>query len=172
MRTTLLVATIVAGLGLAACSSSGSQAIPGGSQAAAPMNQHHQAYHIIFLGHRHQPAQWCTAHYYTCYNVAYGSETQYNICVGIGNSCLKQAWSWSQTMYTQLNHHITFRVYASISPNPGNPTTVTLTERFPLYPNRPPSKFIGVKYVQHLTACYSSQCVSADVGIVPVGGGE
>lgn len=171
MRTTLLIATIVAGLALAACSSGGSQAVPGGSQAAAPMNQH-QPYHIIFLGHRYHPAQSCGAQYYMCYNVAYGLETLYNICVGIGNNCLKQEWSWSQTMYTVLNHHITYRVYASISPNPGNPTTVTLIERFPLYPDRPPSSHIGVKYDQHIIACHASQCVSANVGIVPIGGGQ
>jgi hypothetical protein len=178
MRTTLLIATIVAGFGLAACSGgASSQAIPAGSQPAAPMAYYtHHKYHIIIIGSKQLAASPCApSEYYECFSVAYGKPTQYKVCVGIGNSCVKGTWQWSQAVYTPLHHHKSLRVRGSFDPNPSNPTTATLTERFALYPNRPPTSKIGVRYVEAIEACNPTPSIGctppADVGIIPIGGG-
>jgi hypothetical protein len=176
MRTTLLIATIVAALGLAACSSGGgSQAIPGGgSQASAPMNLH--GYHIIFLKQGDvKPDKGCLqtcgcpSYWQVCYKIAYGTPLNYPICVGLYKSCLKHfSFTWSQTLYTLVNHVKSFRILSSFYPNPGNPTTVTANERFLIKASR-----IGVKYTSQVTACLvssASNCVTANVGLWPIAG--
>jgi hypothetical protein len=177
MRTTLLIATIVAALGLAACSSGGgSQAIPGGgSQASSPMNSH-GGYHVIFLKQGDiKPDKGCLetcgcpSYWQVCYKIAYGTPLNYQICVGLYKSCLKGfSFNWSQTLYTLVNHAKSFRILSSFSPNPGNPTTVTANERFLIKASR-----IGVKYTSTVTACLvgsPSNCVSANVGLWPISG--
>ncbi len=62
MRNNIIIA-IVASLGLAACSSSASQTVPGGSQVA-PLS--HSAPHIVAAGfHRDQS---CGSQYNFCYH--------------------------------------------------------------------------------------------------------
>lgn len=173
MRTTLLVATIVAALGLAACSSGGSsQAIPGGGSQAAPMNGHN-GYHIIFLKQGDiRPDKGCLqtcgcpSFWQVCYKIANGSPLSYPICVGLYKSCLKSTFTWTQTLYTLKNQVKSFRILSSFYPNPGNPTTVTATERFVIKASR-----IGVKYTSLITACRVGAwagCVSANVGLWPI----
>ncbi|MGA8576495.1 MAG: hypothetical protein WB609_12540 [Candidatus Cybelea sp.] len=161
MRTTLLVAALVASLELAACSSGGSQAIPG-AQSLAPMGSGFSA-HLAVEGIA--PDNCPTSKYIACITVAKGHPAKYTICITTGNSCTSGSFpgeKWSSKILT-LKKKIFKGIVGTFKPNPGNPTKGTVTAKVKLNNSRG-----KVAYVQAVKACPTAggRCITNDIGII------
>jgi hypothetical protein len=160
VRTTLLCAVIVASLGLAACSGGSSQAVPG-SQSAVAMN--HSAGQLVGNGIESLKSS-CPGQYLLCVTVAKGKPAKYEICVSTTGSCTSGSFpeeKWSSKI-TTLKGKAYKGVIASIKPNPGNPTEVTIIAKVKL-----PNSHGKVDLIQDIEACPPSggSCKSGKVGI-------
>jgi hypothetical protein len=174
VRVSHLIATglMAASVALTACSSGGSSAVPGGSQAPAGASKVSPTWnHVRKYALRFSPGVTCPLtgykwQYKACYDITYGTPTTYTVCVRGGGMGCTIRWNWSQVLYTPLHHAKSFRIRSSFSPNPGSPTTVTANERFP---TKNP-KAGSVKYISQVQACNPrdpSMCLSAPVGFIP-----
>lgn len=155
---TIVVATIVASLGLAACSG-GSQPVPGGVQGAAPMGRSAAQ----FVGVGVQPLATCPSKYILCVTVSKSKPGKYEICISSTGSCSSGTFpkeKWSNTITTLSGKKFT-GITGSFSPNPGNPTEVTLKAKVTLK-----NSHGKVDYIQKIKACHTAgSCKTGEVGI-------
>ena len=161
MRTTLLVAAIVASLGLAACSSGGSQTIPG-SQSLAPMGSRFSAHLAV---EDIAPDNCPTSKYIGCITVAKGHPAKYTICITTTSSCNSGSFpgeKWSSKILT-LKKKLFKGIVGTFKPNPGNPTKGTVTAKVKLT-----SSGGKVRFVQAVKACPTAggSCQTNDIGII------
>ena len=158
MRTTLLIAAIAASLGFAACSSGGPQAVPAGSQ---PQMEPGFSARLILGG---LPPAGCPTKYIGCVTVAKGHPAKYTICVSNTGNCNSGSFpkeKWSSKVVT-LAGKLFKGIVGTFKPNPGNPTTATLTAKVNLKNSKG-----KVDYVQNVKACPPSggSCVTGKIGI-------
>jgi len=124
MRCLVLATFMAAGLGLAACSDeSGARSIPGEAVGVARMSQ------------------TCDREFAECITLAYNSPFGQELCVNYygdiiyGPSCGRirsTRWGWSLGPikgYGRYRHRPDEKIQASFSPNPGDPTTLTISEK-------------------------------------------
>ncbi len=156
MRITLLFTTgvLAVAVGLAACSG-GSQALPGGSQAVAPMA--HSALHLSAVSTLRDLS--CPYSDFACVTVNSSSGGSISICVCGGPSV-----TWSGAFYTKKGA-LFHKFVGSFDPNPGNPMTVTITERKPVKSSN--GNYNGkYKWYEAIMACpESGSCYSGNLGI-------
>jgi hypothetical protein len=161
VRTTLLAAAIVATLGLAACSSGGSQAIPG-SQSLAPMGS---GFSTRLAVEGIAPDNCPSSKYIGCITVAKGHPAKYTICITTTTSCNSGSFpgeKWSSKILT-LKKKLYKGIVGTFKPNPGDPTNGTVTAKVKL-------KNSGgkVAFVQAVKACPTAggSCSTNDIGII------
>ncbi|MGB8965937.1 MAG: hypothetical protein WCB99_09890 [Candidatus Cybelea sp.] len=170
MRFTLLCAStaLAAGLLLSACSSGGgSQSIPGGgSQAVAPMG--HGVLHLVAMN-RVESSGCPSSKYIECIDISKKTPGTATICISTSGNCssgLQGDWTW-KTVVTNLGGKSEKKhIKNAWSPNPGNPSTDTFTEKGKVKK----SKGGSVKYVGNLTACpvtTSGSCLTGAIGLIP-----
>jgi hypothetical protein len=151
---------LAASIGLSACSSGGSQAVPGGSQQTAPMAKSGGP-HIAVVGG--QPDASCPSKFITCVTITKSSPAQVSICVQYttGYCPYPGVWTWSsQVQHTKTGYPFG-KIKSSISPNPGNPTYITISEK-----RRVRGSHGKYKYQDFIETCNSSsQCLSGYIGI-------
>lgn len=160
MRFTLLLAAsvLVAGVGLAACSSGGSQALPG-TQSVAPMG--HSGLQLMGVGLRPDKVA-CGSSYIICVTVGKGAPGKGKICVETttGTCPSPGTWSWSDQVLT-LGGKPYKAIKGKIKPNPGDPIIDTLSTKKQLKNSKG-----KVVYEQKIVACNSSSnCLTGYVGI-------
>ena len=173
MRYSILVAAGALAVSLVACNTSGTQSLPGSSQASAS--------HISPAGHLHlivervgagpnQVLKTCPAKFVWCEYVGYGQPVTYKACVTIAPACApgQPSYNWTQSI-TYISHGVTMPqtiLVGSISPNPGNPVLITDVATRPLKQTKG-----YVKFAQAINACEvsnPSNCYSGTVGIIGV----
>lgn len=168
MRLTLLFASsaLAASLMLSACSSGST--VPAGSQSVAPMGHHAGAPQVVGLGAKHDTS--CPSTYYECVEVSKASPAQQEWClIYSGTSDCTDlypgTWTWSAIVVKAKNGKPTNKhskhVKASFSPNPGNPTTLTIST------NASKTSHGKIKYAVELSVCNSaSSCLGPiDIGV-------
>lgn len=170
MRFSLLCASsaLAASLILSACSSgSMSQAIPGGSQST--MGRHAGTPMLQLKGGAVADAS-CPSSYYECVTVSKASPLQQQWCIVYsGTSGCSDlypgtfTWAAPVSKAHHKKHHKKGKVVTKFSPNPGNPTELTISLK-----GKVKSTKGKVGYVAALEACNSSSsCVGpADIGII------
>lgn len=167
MRSSLLFASaaLAASLVLSACS--GSSSLPSGSQSVAPMG-HHGSPQVLALGAKHDTS--CPSTFYECFEITKGSPATQEWCIIYSGTSdctdvYPGTWTWSATVVKvkkgkPTNSH-SKHVVASFSPNPGNPTTLTVST------NASKTSHGKIKYAVELNVCNSaSSCLGPiDIGI-------
>ncbi len=161
MRLPLLLASGMLAAGLVACSSGGgSQALPSGAQGVAPMA--HSALHLAVNGGQRDAS--CPASDFTCVTVNSASGGAVGICITSTGSCsgtLPGPFKWTSLIIKNKTGKKARKLHASFRPNPGNPTTDTITEKVVLRQTH--GKYL---YTQTVTGCdASSSCISGNIGI-------
>lgn len=159
MHRSLLVAAIVASLGLAACSGGTSPAIPGSLITA----QAGERASMQIVNGELPPAS-CPSQYIGCVTVAKGHPAKYQICITTTGNCTSGSFpkqKWSNKIVT-LKGKAYKGITGSFKPNPGNPTEVTVTAKVTLKNSKG-----KVVYVQDLKACPTGggKCSTGAVGI-------
>lgn len=133
MRFTLLLASsaLAASLVLSGCSTSGgSQAIPGGTQTSMGR---HAAFEAHVVGMKHDTS--CPSSFYECVEVSTSSPSSQEWCIVYSGTSdcsdlYPGTWTW-----TSENNKVkkgnpgkkTKKIKSSWSPNPGNPSTLTIS---------------------------------------------
>lgn len=158
MRRTPLLAIVVASLALAACSNGASPSMPS-AQSLAPSLR--SAPHLAIEG---LPQVKCPAKYIGCFTVAVGHPAKYTICITSGGTCSSGSFpkqKWSSTI-TTLKKKVFKGLVATFKPNPGNPTSATVTAKVKLKNSNG-----AVVFVQAVKACPSAggKCLTNDIGI-------
>jgi hypothetical protein len=170
VRFTLLCAStaLAAGLLLSACSSGGgSQSIPGGgSQAVAPMG--HGLPHLVAMNQG--ASSGCpSSKYLVCIDISKKTPGTASICISTSGNCssgLVGEWNWKTVVTNLAGKSEKKHIKNSWSPNPGNPSTDTFTEKGKVKK----SKGGTVKYVGNVTACEvtnPSSCLTTAIGLIP-----
>jgi hypothetical protein len=166
VRLTLLCASsaLAASLILSACSSgSMSQAIPGGSQSS--MGRHAGTPMLHLVGAKADAS--CPSQYYECVTVSKSSPLEQQWCIVYSGTSdcsdlFPGTWTWSAPVSKahHKKHHKKGKLIAKFSPNPGNPTELTISIKGKV-------KKTGGKvgYVANLEACNSSNSCVGPVGI-------
>jgi hypothetical protein len=161
VRFTLLftASVVAASIGLSACSSGGSQAVPGGSQQTASMAKSGGP-HIAVVGG--QPQASCPSQYFECVTISKKSPAQVFVCVTSSGSCDPNGvWMWSSQVQVAKSGEPYKKITETISPNPGNPTYITISEK-----KKVKNSHGHYKYQDAIEGCNSSsQCISGDIGI-------
>jgi hypothetical protein len=162
VRFTLLftASVLAASIGLSACSSGGSQSIPGGSQQTAPMAKSGGP-HIIAVGAK--PDASCPSQFITCVTIKKGSPATVEICVQYttGYCPYPGVWTWTGQVVKVSTGAPFGKIKQSASPNPGNPTYITITEK-----KRVKKSHGKYKYEDNIETCNSaSSCLSGSIGI-------
>jgi hypothetical protein len=103
-----------------------SQAVPGGSQSS--MGRHAGAPMIQLAGAK--PNTSCPSSYYECVTVSKTSPVQQQWCIVYSGTSdcsdlYPGTWTWSAPVTKA--HHRRGKVVAKFSPNPGNPTELTIS---------------------------------------------
>ncbi len=160
MHRSLLIAAVVASLGLAACSGGTSPSIPGSAPLAAQRGE--RASMQIVNGEL--PPAACPSQYIGCITVAKGHPAKYQICITTTGNCTSGSFpseKWSNKIVT-LKGKAYKGITGSFKPNPGNPTEVTVTAKVALKNSKG-----KVVYAQDLKACPtgSGSCTTGAVGI-------
>lgn len=161
MRTRFLVAALVASFGLAACSN-GSSVVPGASSQFAGANGISSPKFAI----AGVPLAQCpTSKYIGCISLAKGHPVKYTICITSTGTCSsgsfpKQKWA---SKITTVKGKPFKGIGGTFKPNPGNPTTGTVTAKVKLK-----NSDGKVAFVQAVKACPSKggSCMTNDIGIV------
>ncbi|MGA8097429.1 MAG: hypothetical protein WB810_02090 [Candidatus Cybelea sp.] len=165
MRFSLLCASsaLAASLILSACSSgSMSQSIPGGSQSAMG---HHAGTPMIQLKGGVIANASCPSSYYECVTVSKSSPLQQQWCIVYSGTSdcsdlYPGTWTWAAPVSKARHHHKKGKVVSKFSPNPGNPTELTLSIK-----GRLRSSHGNVARVANLTACNSADSCVGPVAI-------
>jgi hypothetical protein len=171
VRFTLLMASsaLAASLLLSACSSgSGSSAVPGGSQVAAPMSHHGVGEMKLSAVSPLKGKNPCpSSKYLFCADITASSSGPYiewSACTS-GGSCPPTYDLNAQGVITTTKGKSTKDLSSSWSPSPGNPTYGYITE---VKPQKASKK---VKFIDATSACYAnypSICSNTyDVGLIP-----
>ncbi|MFZ0031248.1 MAG: hypothetical protein WBE79_04840 [Candidatus Cybelea sp.] len=163
MRFSLLCASsaLAASLILSACSSgSMSQAVPGGSQSA--MGRHAGTPMLHAVGAVANAS--CPSSYYECVTVSKASPFQQQWCIVYSGTSgcsdlYPGTWTWAAPV-TKARHHKRGKVVSKFSPNPGNPTELTLSIK-----GRLRSSHGNVARIANLTACNSANSCVGPVAI-------
>jgi len=176
VRYSILVAAGALAVSLVACNASGTQSLPGSSQASAS--------HISPAAHLHlvvdrvgagpnQVLKTCPAKYVWCEYVGYGQPVTYKACVTVAPACApgQPSYYWTQSITYRCNKSDICapqsQLAGSINPTYGNPVYITDTA---LRPIRQTSGY--VKFIQPLSACTGSNgsgtCYTGTVGIIAV----
>jgi hypothetical protein len=159
MRGTFVVVIgMAAGFPIAACSSSGSSALPGASQATASAAR--SALRLVAVGAA--PDASCPSQFLECVTVTKKTPAQFSICAEETGTCpAPGVWTWSETIETAAGKPVK-KIVGNISPNPGNPITDTVSEN-----KRVKSSKQTAKYQQLIEACdSSSDCIQGAIGII------
>jgi hypothetical protein len=149
--------TALAIIALAACSgqtSGGSGFAPAAAPATSATTASAPGLRSLFqpLGGAIENAK-CPGKDIACLTVSYGYSATYYFCfIPSGSQCTGGQFSWSSTIRTKAG-----KVFKGLSgsfyPNPGDPSTDTISETKPLA-----SSHGKVKYQQTIFACLSSGC--------------
>jgi hypothetical protein len=157
---------IAASLLLSACSSSsgGSQALPSGSQAVAPMG-HSGRPHITIVGAKKFTASCDASLYLTCVTVSKKTPATLEICINeSGSGCTSGSFptlTWYEAIYSAKTNKLYKKIVGSFYPNPGNPSEDTISAK-----KKVKNSHGVVKYYQYFEACFNStSCDSAEIGI-------
>ncbi|HZV77808.1 MAG TPA: hypothetical protein VFF63_08640 [Candidatus Babeliales bacterium] len=171
MRFSLLGASsvIAIAVALAACSSNGSQTIPGGPQAVAPMG-HQSGFHLEVVGLEPAAAS-CGSGYAACYDITPGKTYKDEWCIvpeskegdGCHSSDLSPGtWTWKLGKVEKAKKSKKVAIKVSIKPNPGNPTY-----NYVLASKKVKSTKGKVGYEFSIEACNStSYCATGEIGII------
>jgi len=153
----LITACALAGsLGLAACSSGGSLATPGGARQTASMH----GVQITAIGLQRQAR--CPVQFFVCVTISKNSPARVTLCINdaSGHCPAPGSWFWKGQILTKrfrMHRHI----IGNFSPNPGNPTDDTISETKPNH-----SSEGRYKYQQQINVCNSaSSCRGFAIGI-------
>jgi hypothetical protein len=162
VRLTLLMTAgvLAASIGLSACSSGGSQAVPGGAQQSAPMAK--SGPHLVVIGGQQNTGS-CPSQFITCATVSKKTPAQIEICVQYttGTCPYPGVWTWSGQVQVTKTGAPFGKITQSASPNPGNPTYITIKEKKKVKKSH--GKY---KYQDVIEACNSaSSCLSGAIGI-------
>lgn len=148
---------IVAGLMLAACSSSGSPTLPGASQAVT--SGAHTALHLVLVGVR--PEASCPSQFFQCVTISRTKHARVSVCVEQNSSCpAPGSWTWSEAIQTLAGKPV-HKIIGDISPNPGNPITDKISEKRAVKSSKGEAK-----YQQIIEACSYSSCIQGAIGII------
>jgi hypothetical protein len=156
----LTASVLAASIGLSACSSGGSQSVPGGSQQTSPMAKTGGP-HLVVLGGK--SAAGCPSTYITCVTISKASPAQVSICVQYttGYCPYPGVWTWASQVVVVKSGKPYKKIIEKISPNPGNPTYITISEKKKVKKSK--GKY---KYADNVEVCNSSsQCLSGPIGI-------
>jgi hypothetical protein len=162
VRFALSFATIAlaASIGLSACSG-GSPAVPSGSQSASQMGRQ-TGLRLVLVNPTKNDAS-CGSPFFECTDLT-KSGTQLGICISSVGNCSDPApgvWTWSGGTYVTATNAPYKHIKGSYSPNPGNPITLTLTEKGKVHKSH--GKF---NYYWALSACNSATtCITGEIGI-------
>ncbi len=155
--TSLLTVALAAGIGLSACSTGGSQAVPGSTQTA-PMAKPGGPRLVAIGAH---PDASCPSQYITCVSITRTSHRKVQVCVQYSYCPAPGEWTWSSQVRVVKTGKAVGAITSSASPNPGNPTVFTISEK-----RRVKSSNHVYKYQDVIEACsYTSNCVSGAIGI-------
>ena len=160
MRFTLLLASsaLAASLVLSACSTSGgSQAIPGGTQTTMAR---HGGPQIELLGAKRNTS--CPSEYIACVEISPTSPAEQEWCIVYSGTSdcsdlYPGTWTWDWPTYKVKKKGFkgSKKIQASSSPNPGNPTFLTISTK------KAKSTKGKIKYAVELIACNSAgSCLS------------
>jgi len=141
---------LAASLLLSACSG-GSGSLPtGGSQTASSMG-HQGNLRIISATPVQQSCNYSA--YYECITVSKATPFTQEWCISTTGTCgsvFPGTWTWSSTITTVKGKKFK-KMTASYSPNPGNPSTLTISEK-----KKVKSTKGKIKYESSLQACSST----------------
>lgn len=145
------------------CSSQSGTPLAPSSGYGAPNTSHAAKPEIHTVGRRPQTS--CPSQYSECVQVSTESPVTQEWCVAYGSGCYYLApgvWTWAPNVVTNKGKK-TKKVAASFCPNPGNPSTLTISTDA-----NAPSKVNA--YVASFTACNSaSTCVGPiEIGVTIV----
>ncbi len=148
MRFSILCAStaLAASLLLSACSG-GSGSLPTGSQTASSMG-HQNNLKIISMTPVRQSCNYSA--YYECVTVSKATPFTQEWCISSTGSCgsvFPGTWTWSTTITTTKGKKYK-KLAASYDPNPGNPSTLTISEK-----KKVKSSKGKIKYEGSLQAC-------------------
>ena len=135
MRFTLLLASsaLAASLVLSGCSTSGGSSIPGGTQTAM---SHHGTPQLLGLGAKHDTT--CPSTFYECFEVSKTTPATQEWCIIYSGTSdctdlYPGTWTWSGPAYKVKKGTVTSKadkkISGTFSPNPGNPTTLTVATK-------------------------------------------
>jgi hypothetical protein len=142
-----------------------SQAIPGGSQSA--MGRHSGTPMLQLKGGAVANAS-CPSSYYECVTVSKASPLQQQWCIVYSGTSgcsdiFPGTWTWAAPVSKAHRRHHRGKVVSKFSPNPGNPTELTISIKGKV-------KQTGGKvgYIAALQACNSANsCVGpVDIGVI------
>jgi hypothetical protein len=166
VRFTLLLASsaLAATIAIAGCSAGGgSQAIPGGSQSSMAQRGHLQ---IVSAGIQKNTS--CPSTYLECATVSKKAPFTQGWCISSTGSCNTPCcgtnWTWALPITVVKTGKPYKKLISSWSPNPGNPTTLTISEK-----GKVKKSHGKVKYEGALSACSPTYgCVygSKPIGII------
>jgi hypothetical protein len=134
VRFTLLLASsaLAASLVLSACS--GSSSLPTGSQSVAPMGHRAGTPQLLGLGAKHDTS--CPSAFYECFEISKSTPATQEWCIIYSGTSdcsdlYPGTWTWSGPTVKVKKGRPTGKkdkkIKASFSPNPGNPTTLTVS---------------------------------------------
>ncbi len=129
-----------------------------GAQQTAPMAKSGGPL-LVVIGAR--PDASCPSQFITCVSISRTSHRKVGICVQYSYCPAPGEWTWSSQVQVVKTGKVVRAILSSASPNPGNPTTFTISEK-----RRVKSSNHAYKYQDAVEACdSSSNCVSGAIGI-------
>lgn len=167
MRFSLLLtaSALAAAIAITGCSSGGSQALPGGSQSVSTMSRHAGNLQIVPM---HPSPQSCNySKYDECVTVTKSTPFTQEWCISTNGSCNTPCcgtdWTWSLPIVTVKGKAFK-KMVSSWDPNPGNPSTLTISEK-----KKVKNSHGKVKYEGSLSGCsptYGCVYLTLPIGII------
>ena len=161
MRFSLLMTAgvLAASIGLSACSGGGS-AVPSGSQSVSSMAKSGGP-HLTVVGNVKNTGT-CPSGFILCVTISKASPATVELCISYttGTCPYPGVWAWA-TQGQKVNGAPYKKLASSASPNPGNPTYISISEKKKIKKSH--GKY---KYQVAISACNSSsQCLSGAIGV-------
>jgi hypothetical protein len=126
----------------------------------------YQNAHVTMTSTSHT-RQSCPSEFFLCTSVSQSSPANEGICISdtsppnCTSGLAPGTWSWETAQFKTKNNKPMKKLVSSTSPNPGNPVTITISEK-----KKVKSSKGAYKYYMALEACASSSdCAAGDVGI-------
>lgn len=103
--------------------------------------------------------------YFVCTTVSQSSPAELGICISTSGNCSTGlspgTWTWQTAQFKAKGNKPFKKLVSSTSPNPGNPVTITISEKKKVKSSKGKNK-----YYMALEACNSSSsCAAGNVGI-------